>query len=81
LDTLTQALQNSGLDLSQANISVQIDLGRRGGTSGATTNTKEHSHNHEESSQNHQLQGQSRAADTSSECEQPQKRPKIERDV
>lgn len=81
LDTLTQALQNSGLDLAKANISVQIDLGRRGGTSGATTNIKEHSHNHEESSQNHQLQGQSRAAETSSECEQPQKRPKIERDV
>lgn len=81
LHTLTQALQNSGLDLSQANISVQIDLGRRGGTSGTTTNIKEHSHNHEESSQNHQLHGQSRAAETSSECEQPPKRPKIERDV
>ncbi|KAJ0614956.1 putative transcription factor bHLH family [Helianthus annuus] len=29
LSTLTQALQNSGVDLSQANISVQIDLGKR----------------------------------------------------
>lgn len=29
LNTLTQALQNSGVDLSQANISVQIDLGKR----------------------------------------------------
>ncbi|KAI7731801.1 hypothetical protein M8C21_010796 [Ambrosia artemisiifolia] len=29
LTTLTQALQNSGVDLSQANISVQIDLGKR----------------------------------------------------
>lgn len=29
LNTLTQALQNSGVDLSQANISVQIELGKR----------------------------------------------------
>ncbi|CAN4088320.1 unnamed protein product [Withania somnifera] len=29
LNTLTQALQNSGVDLSQASISVQIDLGNR----------------------------------------------------
>ncbi|KAK3026859.1 hypothetical protein RJ639_042359, partial [Escallonia herrerae] len=29
LSTLTQALQSSGLDLSQASISVQIDLGKR----------------------------------------------------
>ncbi|XP_031287622.1 transcription factor BIM1 isoform X2 [Pistacia vera] len=29
LNTLTQALQNSGVDLSQASISVQIDIGKR----------------------------------------------------
>lgn len=29
LNTLTQTLQSSGVDLSQANISVQIDLGKR----------------------------------------------------
>ncbi|XP_074558859.1 transcription factor BIM2-like isoform X2 [Curcuma longa] len=29
LTTLTQALQNSGVDISQANISVQINLGKR----------------------------------------------------
>lgn len=29
LNTLTQALQSSGVDLSQASISVQIDLGKR----------------------------------------------------
>ncbi|CAM0951832.1 unnamed protein product [Alopecurus aequalis] len=29
LNTLTQALQSSGIDLSQANISVQINLGKR----------------------------------------------------
>ncbi|KAK9277234.1 hypothetical protein L1049_006773 [Liquidambar formosana] len=44
LNTLTQALQNAGLDLSQASISVQIDLGKRanrGPTSGAFT-AKDH---------------------------------------
>lgn len=29
LDTLTQALQSSGVDLSQASISVQIELGKQ----------------------------------------------------
>lgn len=29
LNTLTKALQNSGVDLSQANISVHVDLGKR----------------------------------------------------
>lgn len=29
LNTLTHALQSSGIDLSQANISVQINLGKR----------------------------------------------------
>uniref|UniRef100_A0A0V0GVQ6 Putative ovule protein n=1 Tax=Solanum chacoense TaxID=4108 RepID=A0A0V0GVQ6_SOLCH len=29
LNTLTQALHSSGVDLTQANISVQIDLGKR----------------------------------------------------
>lgn len=81
LDTLTQALRSSGLDLSQANISVQIDLGRQSGSFGAATSAKEQSHNQEESSQNHQLQGQVRAADQTSECEPPHKRPKIERDL
>nr|KJB60822.1 hypothetical protein B456_009G327300 [Gossypium raimondii] len=39
LNSLTQALQSAGLDLSQANISVQIDLGKhanRGLTSGTS---------------------------------------------
>ncbi|XP_022850512.1 transcription factor BIM1 [Olea europaea var. sylvestris] len=37
LNTLTQALNNSGVDLSQANISVQIDLGKRASLSSAST--------------------------------------------
>ncbi|KAJ4822663.1 hypothetical protein Tsubulata_048765 [Turnera subulata] len=38
LNTLTQALHNSGVDLSQASVSVQIELGKRGnGRSNAPT--------------------------------------------
>ncbi|XP_022732868.1 transcription factor BIM2-like isoform X2 [Durio zibethinus] len=43
LDSLTQALQSAGLDLSQANISVQIDLGKhanRGLTSGTSAKVR-----------------------------------------
>ncbi|KAL1135660.1 hypothetical protein V6Z11_A12G187300 [Gossypium hirsutum] len=40
LNTLTQALQRTGLDLSQANISVQIDLGKRCNR-GLTSSAKE----------------------------------------
>lgn len=32
LNNLTQALQSAGVDLSQATISVQIDLGKRANT-------------------------------------------------
>lgn len=45
LSTLTQALQSSGVDLSQANISVQIDLGKRATTTthdSSTTVLKKH---------------------------------------
>ncbi|KAH1074340.1 hypothetical protein J1N35_026668 [Gossypium stocksii] len=40
LNTLKQALQRTGLDLSQANISVQIDLGKRSNR-GLTSSAKE----------------------------------------
>ncbi|KAI3684995.1 hypothetical protein L6452_34225 [Arctium lappa] len=36
LSSLTQALQSSGVDLSQANISVQIDLGKKPNTNSST---------------------------------------------
>ncbi|XP_047963880.1 transcription factor BIM2-like isoform X1 [Salvia hispanica] len=41
LTTLTQALQSTGLDLSQASISVQINLGKRANR-GATPTAKDH---------------------------------------
>lgn len=49
LTPLTQALQSSGLDLSQANISIRIDLGKRpkqnlvSGTSGSNSKEQEKS--------------------------------------
>ncbi|XP_071716830.1 transcription factor BIM2-like [Rutidosis leptorrhynchoides] len=51
LNSLTQALQNSGVDLTQATISVQVDLGKRAnrgltsGTSSAKDNHNPHSSN------------------------------------
>ncbi|XP_022726332.1 transcription factor BIM2-like isoform X2 [Durio zibethinus] len=50
LNSLTQALQSAGLDLSQANISVQIDLGKRanrGQTSGIFVKDPQNSPNQE----------------------------------
>ncbi|KAF8012750.1 hypothetical protein BT93_I0797 [Corymbia citriodora subsp. variegata] len=44
LNTLTQALQSSGVDLSQASISVQIDVGKRASNraAGTVSTLKEH---------------------------------------
>ena len=36
LNSLTQALQSSGVDMSQASISVQIDVGKRGANGGTS---------------------------------------------
>lgn len=44
LDTLTRALQSSGVDLSKANISVQIDLGQNATVAAADTSVKVNSH-------------------------------------
>ncbi|KAJ6814314.1 transcription factor BIM2-like isoform X2 [Iris pallida] len=39
LNTLNQALESSGIDLSQANVSVQINLGKRAATRRSTVTT------------------------------------------
>eukprot|EP00252_Welwitschia_mirabilis_P000330 TRINITY_DN10367_c0_g1_i1.p1 TRINITY_DN10367_c0_g1~~TRINITY_DN10367_c0_g1_i1.p1 ORF type:complete len:667 (-),score=104.83 TRINITY_DN10367_c0_g1_i1:290-2290(-) len=80
LDTLTQALQNSGLDLSQANISVQIDLGRRSRASEGTVNAKGPGQTIVEPLTSQQSQSQPRSGEATVENEQPNKRPKIEND-
>ncbi|KAI4346742.1 hypothetical protein L6164_007614 [Bauhinia variegata] len=41
LNTLTQALQSLGVDMSQASVSVQIDVGRRANTA-STSSSKSH---------------------------------------
>ncbi|XP_071686522.1 transcription factor BIM2-like [Rutidosis leptorrhynchoides] len=54
LNSLTQALQNSGVDLTQATISVQVDLGKRanrGLTTSGTTSVKDHENPHSSNQQ------------------------------
>ncbi|KAK1416204.1 hypothetical protein QVD17_31993 [Tagetes erecta] len=48
LNSLTQALQNSGVDLTQATISVQVDLGKRAnrGLTSGTSTAKDHENPH-----------------------------------
>ncbi|KAF7134610.1 hypothetical protein RHSIM_Rhsim08G0142600 [Rhododendron simsii] len=65
LNTLTQALQSSGIDLSQASISVQIDLGKRAnGRLPASTSTAK------------DVVARSRAASSEEESDQALKRLK-----
>ncbi|XP_020522638.1 transcription factor BIM2 isoform X2 [Amborella trichopoda] len=77
LGTLTQALQSSGLDLSQASISVQIDLGKRGSRPSTTTSSAK---DHEEPSTSNLITEHSRPTSSGGDSEHPQKRPKKERD-
>lgn len=77
LDTLTRALQSSGIDLSQANISVQIDLGVNARAAAADTSAKVATT--PESSD--QSQGRTRPAPVAAEHEPAMKRPKVEKDV
>ncbi len=75
LNTLTQALQNAGVDLAHATISVQIDLGKRAnrgptpGVSIAKDNENPHS--------SHQPVGQFQGASNGEDTIQAQKRMKI----
>ncbi|KAF8389890.1 hypothetical protein HHK36_024408 [Tetracentron sinense] len=76
LNTLTQALQTSGVDLSQASISVQIDLGKRANSRPtATTFTPE---DHEAPSSNRAM-AHSRVASSGEDFDQAQKRLKTEK--
>ncbi|KAL8130295.1 hypothetical protein V2J09_019450 [Rumex salicifolius] len=56
LDTLTQALKSSGVDLSQATISVQVDLGKRASTAQNAQRTpiKEFAINNDNSTPKHE---------------------------
>ncbi|XP_058115182.1 transcription factor BIM2-like isoform X3 [Magnolia sinica] len=72
LTTLTQALQSSGVDLSQASISVQIDLGKRAITRPSTTK------DHEDPSSSNRLMSHSRVASSGEDSDQAQKRLKMD---
>eukprot|EP00249_Psilotum_nudum_P023527 c28908_g1_i1 orf=983-3073(+) len=75
LDTLTKALQSSGLDLSQARISVEINLGKQCGTVGATNAKAVTLH----SDVSQQSQGLGTQTGRSPELDHPpHKKPKIE---
>ncbi|XP_024392458.1 uncharacterized protein [Physcomitrium patens] len=77
LDTLTRALQSSGVDLSRANISVQIDLGKNATVAPGDTSAKVAT-TPESSAQSHQSQGRTRPAPSVPESEPARKRPKVE---
>ncbi|KAF3668269.1 putative transcription factor BIM1-like isoform X2 [Capsicum annuum] len=73
LNTLTQALQNSGVDLSQANISVQIDLGKR---ANGRVNSSASTIKGDDVSTSNQPTPQSRVTTTREESDQAFKRRK-----
>ncbi|BAT99188.1 Transcription factor BIM2 BES1-interacting Myc-like protein [Vigna angularis] len=74
LNNLTQALQSAGLDLSQASISVQINLGKRAnrGLSCGTSSPK----NHDNPLSNNQTIAHFRDAGSGEDSDQTQKRMK-----
>ncbi|XP_020213669.1 transcription factor BIM2 isoform X1 [Cajanus cajan] len=74
LNNLTQALQSAGLDLSQASISVQINLGKRAnkGLNCGTSSPK----NHDNPSSNNQTLAHFRDTGSGEDSDQAQKRMK-----
>ncbi|XP_042400314.1 transcription factor BIM2-like isoform X1 [Zingiber officinale] len=80
LTTLTQALQNSGVDISQANISVQINLGKRASNRRpvATVSLSEFRDPDESTSLINQAVHQSMMVDISEESSQASRRQKAD---
>ncbi|KAF8399220.1 hypothetical protein HHK36_015085 [Tetracentron sinense] len=76
LNTLTQALQASGVDLSQASLSVQIDLGKRANSKLTTTTSS--AKDHEDPFSNRAME-HSRVASSDEDLDQAQKRLKTEK--
>ncbi|KAI3817125.1 hypothetical protein L1987_10914 [Smallanthus sonchifolius] len=74
LSSLTQALQNSGVDLTQATISVQVDLGKRAnrGLTSGTSAAKDHENPHT----SNQEMGRFQEFDNGGNSDQPSKRLK-----
>ncbi|XP_068637471.1 transcription factor BIM2-like [Aristolochia californica] len=69
--SLAQALQNSGIDLSRANFSLQIDLGKRASRPATTTSSAK---DHEDPSSGTRAMAHSRVASSGEDSDPPQKR-------
>ncbi|XP_020571065.1 transcription factor BIM1-like [Phalaenopsis equestris] len=78
LNTLSQSLQNSGIDLSQANISVNINLGRRSGCRHNTSTSITAQKDQDEPSSCNLVMGQALAGNRSDESEAAAKRHKLD---
>ncbi|XP_026665904.2 transcription factor BIM2-like isoform X1 [Phoenix dactylifera] len=77
LTTLAQALQSSGIDLSQASISVQINLGKRAINKRlAATLTNSNAKDHEDPASTNQAKGHCRVGSKGEEPSQAPKRRK-----
>ncbi|XXG72756.1 hypothetical protein AAC387_Pa07g1780 [Persea americana] len=75
LSSLTHALQSSGIDLSQASISVQIDLGKRAISRPTTASSAK---DHGDPSSCNRAMPHSRVASSGEDSEQTQKRPRTD---
>ncbi|KAJ6791029.1 transcription factor BIM2-like isoform X2 [Iris pallida] len=80
LNTINQALESSGIDLSQANVSVQINLGKRATTRRPTVTTTMSSAKDIDNplSRNRRVMGHSRVGSSGEESERGAKRRKQE---
>ncbi|URD97780.1 hypothetical protein MUK42_29248 [Musa troglodytarum] len=78
LTTITQALQSSGVDLSLASISVQINLGRRANRRSVATTTMSSAKDNCNHSPLDQVMGDSVVGSNGDESEQAPKRQKID---
>ncbi|KAF7134919.1 hypothetical protein RHSIM_Rhsim08G0077900 [Rhododendron simsii] len=68
LNTLTQALQSSGVDLSQASISVQLDVGKRANTGQTSTFGEKDPQNHSAGNQLRAVHGLGSSYDDSGQA-------------
>ncbi|XP_077237646.1 transcription factor BIM2-like isoform X3 [Tasmannia lanceolata] len=77
LSSLTDALQSSGIDLSQASISVQIELGKRA-VSGRPSTMTSSAKDHEDPSSSNRVMVHSRVASSGEDSDHVHKRFKID---
>ncbi|KAG9448625.1 hypothetical protein H6P81_008590 [Aristolochia fimbriata] len=73
--SLTQALQNSGIDLSRANFSLQIDLGKRASRPTTTTSSAK---DHEDPSSSMRAMAHSRVGSSGEDSDPAQKRLRLD---